>query len=123
MQKHSDHEQEKTFAHFRTVSGLQNLVHHFNANLQIKFAFPKHVPWCVVCYYGQAQLPVGQESYYVRLSICANRWMVGRLCFVQDQLLCCGLGRPPCARRLADRTEGNVAGDCVEFVECTVRSV
>ena len=38
-------------------------------------------------------------------------------------LLCCGLGRAPCARRLAYGTEGNVAGDCVEFVEYAVRII
>jgi hypothetical protein len=43
---------------------------------------------CVVCYYGQDQLPVGQESYYVRLSMRANRWMVGRLC----KTSCCAVG-------------------------------
>jgi hypothetical protein len=38
--KHSDGEREKTFAHFRTVSGRQNLVHRSNAKPQIKFPFP-----------------------------------------------------------------------------------
>ena len=42
--KHSSGEREKTFAHFRTVSGLQNLVHHSDAKPQIKFACPKHQP-------------------------------------------------------------------------------
>ena len=38
--KHSNGEREKTFAHIRTVSGLQNLVHHSDAKLQNKFPFP-----------------------------------------------------------------------------------
>ena len=35
-------DEKKTFAHFRTVSGLQNLVHSLDAKPQIKFACPKH---------------------------------------------------------------------------------
>ena len=34
------HGREKTFAHFRTVPGLLNLVHSLDAKPQIKFAFP-----------------------------------------------------------------------------------
>ena len=39
--KHFWHVREKTFVCFRTVSGLQNLVHASDAKLQIKFASPK----------------------------------------------------------------------------------
>ena len=41
-EKHLARAREKTFARFRTVSGLQNLVPAPDAKPQIKFAFPKN---------------------------------------------------------------------------------